>query len=53
MTVATRTGTTTGAAIESFRRARRIELSEQTLDRVYIPMLNAWANPASGDTLGQ
>lgn len=43
MTVATRTGLTLEAAVESFRRARRIELSEQTLDRVYVPRLNAFA----------
>ena len=43
MTVATRTGLTLGAAVESFRRVRRIELAEQTLDRVYVPRLNAFA----------
>ena len=43
MTVATRTGTALEAAVESFRHVRRTELSEQTLDRVYVPRLNAFA----------
>ena len=43
MTVATRTGTALEAAIQSFRVNRRIELSDQTLDRIYLPRLNAFA----------
>lgn len=43
MTVATRTGTAIEAAIQSFRINRRIELSDQTLDRIYLPRLNAFA----------
>ena len=43
MTIATRTGTAIEAAIQSFRVNRRIELSDQTLDRIYLPRLNAFA----------
>ncbi|HEX7066593.1 MAG TPA: tyrosine-type recombinase/integrase [Candidatus Limnocylindria bacterium] len=43
MTVATRTGFELEAAIESYRRTRRTELAEQTLDRIYVPRLTVFA----------
>lgn len=44
MTVATRSiGLDVADAIESYRRNRRLRLSAQTLDRLYIPRLRAWA----------
>lgn len=43
MTVATRAGFDVEAAIESYRRNRRTVLAEQTLDRIYVPRLRAFA----------
>jgi site-specific recombinase XerD len=43
VTVATRTGFELDAAIESYRRNRRIVLAEQTLDRIYVPRLRQLA----------
>lgn len=45
MTVATRssTGLDITDAIESYRRNRRVRLSPQTLDRLYVPRLLAFA----------
>jgi site-specific recombinase XerD len=43
VTVAARTGFELEAAIESYRRTRRTELAEQTLDRVYVPRLTVFA----------
>lgn len=43
MTLATSAGLDVTAAIESYRRNRRLRLSAQTLDRLYIPRLAAWA----------
>jgi site-specific recombinase XerD len=43
MTVATAIGLDVTDAIESYRRNRRLQLSTQTLDRLYIPRLSAFA----------
>jgi integrase len=43
MTISTRTGFELDAAIESYRRNRRTVLAEQTLDRIYLPRLRAFA----------
>lgn len=43
MTVAIASGLDVTDAIESYRRNRRLRLSPQTLDRLYVPRLTAWA----------
>lgn len=43
MTATLTTGLDVSAVIESYRRNRRLRLSPQTLDRLYVPRLLAWA----------